>query len=366
MVILDSLNYIKGFRYELHCISKAAGTKHGVIWLICNEDRVTKWNEERSAMKENYYYTKEMMDELITRYEPPDQRNRWDRPLYRVDVNSTFEEDNTDTGGDGDDNQDGTGKAAEKVLNKSVYNMHSLSDAIKDASQSTTITSSKQMGSSFKRVTTNNAPSTLVSTTIKTGAAVANANTASSGRGGFRRIAPRVSKTDDIDNNDDMNKTNAETTEVSTATINSVNNNDQAPSSNIEKKREIKKMEHLIDAILDSFLLDVEPLKEGQSTKLSKAASSNVLNDVDSVSQDIISAFLVAQQSSSGGGGGIVVPIRASEGKTFTLQVNRTIQIGEMKRLRRQYITWVKDNPPRDTSYLGIASSFLSFVQNQL
>ena len=28
LVILDSLNYIKGFRYELHCISKAVGEKH--------------------------------------------------------------------------------------------------------------------------------------------------------------------------------------------------------------------------------------------------------------------------------------------------------------------------------------------------
>jgi tRNA uridine 5-carbamoylmethylation protein Kti12 len=362
LVILDSLNYIKGFRYELHCISKAAGTKHGVIWLICNEDKVTKWNEKRSAKKENYYYTKEMMDELITRYEPPDQRNRWDRPLYRVDVNSTLEEENNDNVGE--DNQDGTGKAAEKVLKKSVYNMHSLSDAIKDVSQSTTITSSKQMGSSsFKRVTTTNTPST-VSTIIKTGGAAANVNTASSGRGGFRRIAPRGSQRSTDADDIDINKTN-ETTGVVNATSN-IANNEQVPSSKVEKKREKKQMEQLIDAILDSFLLDVEPLKEGQSTKLSKAASSNVLNDVDSVSQDIVSSFLVAQQSSSGGGGGIVVPIRASEGKSFTLQVNRTIQIGEMKRLRRQYITWVKDNPPRDTSYVGIATSFLSFVQNQL
>ena len=34
LVILDSLNYIKGFRYELHCISKAAGERHGVVWVM--------------------------------------------------------------------------------------------------------------------------------------------------------------------------------------------------------------------------------------------------------------------------------------------------------------------------------------------
>ena len=34
LVILDSLNYIKGYRYELYCISKAAGEQHGVIWVM--------------------------------------------------------------------------------------------------------------------------------------------------------------------------------------------------------------------------------------------------------------------------------------------------------------------------------------------
>ena len=34
---------------------------------------------------------------------------------------------------------DTTGKAAERILNKNVYNVHSLSDAIKDSIQSTTL-----------------------------------------------------------------------------------------------------------------------------------------------------------------------------------------------------------------------------------
>jgi protein KTI12 len=89
LVILDSMNYIKGFRYELHCISKSAGQKHGVVWTLCREQVAKAWNEQRSKSKQDYFYTQEMMDELIARYEPPDQRNRWDRPLWRVDVCST-------------------------------------------------------------------------------------------------------------------------------------------------------------------------------------------------------------------------------------------------------------------------------------
>lgn len=38
MLILDSLNYIKGFWYKIFCISKAADWKHGVVWVL-NESK---------------------------------------------------------------------------------------------------------------------------------------------------------------------------------------------------------------------------------------------------------------------------------------------------------------------------------------
>lgn len=335
LVILDSLNYIKGFRYELHCISKAVGEKHGVIWLLCREEVAKKWNEKRSDERQKY--SEEIMNELILRYEPPDQRNRWDKPLYRVDVHSTLEDklleelqickDNENTNND-DTDDDQTGRAAENILNKSVYNMHSLSDAIKGSTQSATVTSKKKIGSSFRR--------------------------ASPG-GGFKRAVAT-----------DTNITHSDTKESVIAEGASISNDEgceqrkhQAP------KRKLKKMEDLVDAILDSFLLDVEPLKEGQSTKLSTAASSNVLHDVDIISQNIATTFLNAQRNTSlGNGGSISVPI--GSGKTFSIQINKTVQIVEMKRLRKQYVRWVKDNPPRDTSSMGISYSFLSFLENQL
>jgi tRNA uridine 5-carbamoylmethylation protein Kti12 len=34
LVIIDSQNYIKGFRYELHCISKATEERHEVLWVL--------------------------------------------------------------------------------------------------------------------------------------------------------------------------------------------------------------------------------------------------------------------------------------------------------------------------------------------
>ncbi len=338
LVILDSMNYIKGFRYELHCISKSAGQKHGVVWTLCREQVAKAWNEQRSKSKQDYFYTQEMMDELIARYEPPDQRNRWDRPLWRVDVCSTLEDAvlqkmGIREDGTGVDGGDDTGNAAEQALNRSVYNMHSLSDAIRDSSQSNVVTASmitkagfrrKVKGSGFKRATKKNDAEGI--DTPKTSETVAG-----------------PSNQGQVDKDVSVEK------QVSTST-----------------KREVKKMENLVDDILDSFLLDVEPLKAGLSTSIQRSAESNVLHDVDSISQETMKAFLSAQQTIMSSGGGTVVVKIGSSGETCSLEIKRIVQSVEMKRLRRQYVKWVSTNVPKDTSEEGIAKSFLSYLRNQL
>lgn len=81
VVILDSVNYIKGFRYELYCTSKAAQTPHCVIHCDTNEKLVRNWN---CARCEEERYHPEIQDSLIMRFEPPDSRSRWDSPLFTV------------------------------------------------------------------------------------------------------------------------------------------------------------------------------------------------------------------------------------------------------------------------------------------
>ncbi len=44
IVIADDLNYIKGFRYQLWCEAKAAGTRCCVVHCAAREDEVRKWN----------------------------------------------------------------------------------------------------------------------------------------------------------------------------------------------------------------------------------------------------------------------------------------------------------------------------------
>jgi tRNA uridine 5-carbamoylmethylation protein Kti12 len=47
IVISDSLNYIKGYRYQLWCEAKAEGTRCCVIHVAAREDECKRWNKER-------------------------------------------------------------------------------------------------------------------------------------------------------------------------------------------------------------------------------------------------------------------------------------------------------------------------------
>lgn len=81
VVILDSLNYIKGFRYELFCITKYARTPHCLLHTDLSSETATKWNIARS---DDQKYSNEILEQLIMRFEPPDSRNRWDSPLFTI------------------------------------------------------------------------------------------------------------------------------------------------------------------------------------------------------------------------------------------------------------------------------------------
>ncbi|XP_067653808.1 protein KTI12 homolog [Haliotis asinina] len=83
IVILDSLNYIKGFRYELFCVTKACHTPHCVIFCDISSERASGFNLQRS---EPDRYTQEIFDGLVMRFESPNPSTRWDTPLFVVQV----------------------------------------------------------------------------------------------------------------------------------------------------------------------------------------------------------------------------------------------------------------------------------------
>ena len=78
VVILDALNYIKGYRYELYCASKSVKTTQVTVHCDISPPTSWQWNESRNSDK----WTKETFDALVMRYEAPIGTNRWDSPLF--------------------------------------------------------------------------------------------------------------------------------------------------------------------------------------------------------------------------------------------------------------------------------------------
>ena len=80
IVICDGLNYIKGFRYELWCASKATKTTQCTVHCDVSSEEAWSWNEQR--MDNEAKYDKEVFDGLVMRYEVPNGDQRWDSPLF--------------------------------------------------------------------------------------------------------------------------------------------------------------------------------------------------------------------------------------------------------------------------------------------
>ncbi|XP_076156089.1 protein KTI12 homolog [Alosa pseudoharengus] len=87
IVILDSLNYIKGYRYELFCLIKHTQTPHCLVYCLTSADGSSDWNKSRESSDQ---YTQEILDALVLRFEAPDSRNRWDSPLFTIQKEDTL------------------------------------------------------------------------------------------------------------------------------------------------------------------------------------------------------------------------------------------------------------------------------------
>lgn len=82
-VIVDSLNNIKGYRYELWCLARAAGIRYCVLYCDVEESYCKAWNMARQERGEPAYNDK-IVDDLVRRFEKPERRNRWDSPLFEL------------------------------------------------------------------------------------------------------------------------------------------------------------------------------------------------------------------------------------------------------------------------------------------
>uniref|UniRef100_A0A2A4J8Q4 Protein KTI12 homolog n=1 Tax=Heliothis virescens TaxID=7102 RepID=A0A2A4J8Q4_HELVI len=92
VVILDGSNYIKGYRYELYCASKASKSTQCTVYTIRNHDEaweanIKRQSEANAGNTEDIPapYTEEVFNALTRlRFEEPNSNNRWDSPLFTV------------------------------------------------------------------------------------------------------------------------------------------------------------------------------------------------------------------------------------------------------------------------------------------
>ncbi|CCD27342.1 Kti12p NDAI_0K01510 [Naumovozyma dairenensis CBS 421] len=94
IVIVDSLNYIKGFRYQLHCEVKNLSTTFSLIQIMCPYETTIQWNDDKPDFTTKWDH--ELIDQLIQRYEEPNPQNRWDSPLFPILINTDTMQDHFD------------------------------------------------------------------------------------------------------------------------------------------------------------------------------------------------------------------------------------------------------------------------------
>lgn len=81
LLVLDGLNYIKGFRYELYCGTKTSKTTSCTVHCEPGPEKAWQLNIGR---EEEEQYSRVIFDALVQRYEAPESRNRWDSPMVTV------------------------------------------------------------------------------------------------------------------------------------------------------------------------------------------------------------------------------------------------------------------------------------------
>ncbi|OSX66085.1 hypothetical protein POSPLADRAFT_1133046 [Postia placenta MAD-698-R-SB12] len=81
ILIVDSLNYIKGFRYQMYCAARESRLRVCTVYVLATPELCREWNTVR---EDGRAYLPETLDSLLLRFEEPSSMVRWDSPLITV------------------------------------------------------------------------------------------------------------------------------------------------------------------------------------------------------------------------------------------------------------------------------------------
>jgi protein KTI12 len=359
LVILDSLNYIKGYRYELYCISKAAGDRHGVIWITTTDCSNTSSNNEvakrRNGQRMNHqvrdgieasttnldnnnalhlndrdgwYQDDATIDALVLRYEPPDDKNRWENPLYTVDVTGVQPW-----------GKEGTLEVTPDVIDENA----------KLLTGEMNVMSMKE-----------NAPSS----------AVAESKPIITSASGFKRRGNKSIQQQQKSMNQSQLSAVTTPVPISMASRNlKLDMDDHNIPDQFSNGSKPIRIEDVIDSILDSFLLNVAPLQEGVSTQKHISAESNMLNEVDNLTQRINNEILKAQKTASlsAGVGGRIFINTGTNNCRRAMNLSKPIYLNELRTIRKGFLKWTAAHPmPSSTKEGAMVEVYISYIESNI
>jgi protein KTI12 len=365
LVILDSLNYIKGYRYELYCISKAAGERHGVIWVTTSDCSNTNANNEVAKSRnvqrmdhqirdgietstattslennnnalhlnndrDGWYQDDATIDALVLRYEPPDDKNRWENPLYTVDVTSVLP-----WGKEGTLLEVTTNNVIDENAKSLIGEMNVMS--MKENAPSSDVAESKPV--------------------IKSAS-------------GFKRRGNKSIEKQHLPMNQPQLSAVTTPVPISMASRNLKHDiDDHNTPDQFTKDSKPRRIEDVIDSILDSFLLNVAPLQEGISTQKQISAESNMLNEVDNLTQRINNEILKAQQTMLVGGLGGTIYIQYGTNNSYrrAMNLSKPLYLNELRTIRKGFLKWTAAHPmPSNTNEETMVEVYISYIESNI
>ncbi|KIP11553.1 hypothetical protein PHLGIDRAFT_83175 [Phlebiopsis gigantea 11061_1 CR5-6] len=81
ILIVDGMNYIKGFRYQMYCAARELKLRVCTVYVVATQELCKEWNSKR---EDGTAYAPETLENLLMRYEEPSSMVRWDSPLITV------------------------------------------------------------------------------------------------------------------------------------------------------------------------------------------------------------------------------------------------------------------------------------------
>ncbi|XP_020615469.1 protein KTI12 homolog [Orbicella faveolata] len=111
------------------------------------------------------------------------------------------------------------------------------------------------------------------------------------------------------------------------------------------------------DSIYDSLINRIPP-PPNQATQPQPLSATNFLYELDKMTQEIVTALLNSQRTFVPGDH-VTVP-----GTSEKVVLNRTVNMAELRRIRRQFITYTKMHPVEDTK--KIANMFVQYLNSSV